>query len=225
MVSRFEKTFKDVRTDIQAIALVLDELKTISRVDIEKDLGYRTEHPLLFHVYVDKQGNVLEEGLSQTTSFSLSEIKEQTLFANSMYQLKTRGACGSTSILRGAMLRAAGIPEKTILTIPLLYTYETDKTKIILKERYQDHKYINIPTQKLRAVDHFFNEALIGNQWVRVDHKIDTGVRTPNQIGIKILETHDPTYYRFSRYWKLDTWRDQRVYQYISVIDQKAKYK
>jgi hypothetical protein len=224
MAEQLEHVVKGVQTDIQAIASILDEFKTISFVDIQEDLGYQTDQPLYFHVYVDSRGNVLEEGMSETTTHSLDEIKAHTLFAESMYQFRTHGACGSKAILRGALLRAVGIPEKTIVTIPLLYTYETDKTNIILKEQYYDHELLNIASQKVRAVDHFFNEALIGSQWVRVDHKIDTGVRAPNRVSIKILEAHDTTSYHFFPYWNYETWREKRVYQYVSVIEQEAIY-
>ena len=224
MVEQLEHIVEGVHTDIQAITSILDELKTFSFINIHKDLGYQTDHPLNFHVYVDSHGKVLEEGMSETTTHSLDEIKAHTLFAESMYQFRTHGACGSKAILRGAMLRAVGFPEKTIVTIPLLYTYETDKTTIVLKEQYYDHGLLDIASQDVHAVDHFFNEALIGSQWVRVDHKIDTGVRAPNRVSIKILEAHDPTSYHFSLYWKSETWREKRVYRYVSVLEQEAIY-
>ena len=228
MQEQLERLVSDAQTDIQAIVKVMDGLTTFSYVDIEHDLGYTSIMPLNFNTYVTATGEIIEEGMAETTTYSLEDIKARVLFADTMYQFKTHSACSSTSIIRGAMLRAAGIPERTIFTIPLLYTYEHDQTKISIRDRYLQEdahkKLLNIPSKSNNIINHFLNEARIGNQWIRVDHTIDTGIRIPKSFGIKLLVTHDPTDYHFHPYWNSETWRDKRPYTYISVIDKEATH-
>ena len=201
-------------------------MKQMKYVSIDEDLGMKSDHPLNFHVYKDETGHIIEEGFAETTTYSLDEVKARVLFAESMYRLGTHGACGSMSILRGAMLRAAGIPEKTVVTIPLLYAYTSDRTRIVLQDQYYVRKYLDPKeSEGVSAVDHFFNEVLIGSQWVRVDGEIDPGVWVMGADGppaIKILDCHDPTDDHFYTYWNNATWLEKRPYTYVSVIEQEA---
>jgi hypothetical protein len=87
-----------------------------------------------------------------------------------MYKSKTRGACGSTSILRGGLLRSAGLQERSIFTIPLFYSLKSDNTVIHVKKKYIENEFLNLPnTGEVYWVDHVLNEVLIGNQWIQVD--------------------------------------------------------
>lgn len=224
---------KESKTDVQAVKEIIRYFyENTDYVKIDQDLGYGSDMPLLFNIYRDKQGNVIEEGLASTSTFSIDEIKEKNVFADSMYRYKVHGACGSTSVLKGAMLRSAGIEEKTIFTIPLNFTYDTDGTIIRVKEPYtQGAKNIQ-SKDSVSISDHYFHEVKVGNQWVRADNMIqvsheqtllaDKSKETP--IYVKILEFNDPTDYHFFKYWNVKTWNKKRAYKYISVIEQEPKH-
>lgn len=211
------------KTDLQAVVEILKKFRKFKSVRIMEDLGYQSSLPIQFNIYRDKDGTVVEKGMAETGRYSLDEIKERVLFADSMYQLGVHGACSSSASLRGAMLRAAALPERTILTIPLVYYYETDGTAVQLKEEYN----MGLSNVTGRTIsDHFFHEVYLGNQWVRVDYDVDTGVRVfGRKPCIKILTCHDQTDYDFTTYWNYDSWLDKRPYKYLSVIEQEPAYR
>lgn len=130
------------------------------------------------------------------------------------------------------MLRSAGIEEKTIFTIPLIFTYDTDGTIIQVKEPY-NRGGKNISSQDSVDIrDHYFREVKIGNQWVRADDMIQLSHKQTllsdtygeGSICVKILECQDQTDYNFHKYWNEKTWNDKRAYKYRSVIEKEPKY-
>lgn len=232
IVDDMKKVTYKATTDFQATKEIIQYFyKNTEYVSIDKDLGYATDMPLLFNIYRDKERNI-KENFADTSTYSIEEIKERNVFANSMYHYKVHGACGSTAVLKGAMLRAAGLEEKTIFTIPLIFSYDTDHTLIKVKEPYNRGGQ-NIPSENTTDMrDHYFHEVKIGDQWLRADDMIqlshkqtllsDSSGKTP--IYVKILELQDPTDYEFGKYWNENTWNQKRAYKYRLVIEQEAKY-
>lgn len=212
---------KDATTDAQATVRILQQFDKFKTLRPMEDLGYQSALPIHFSIFRDANGQIVERGLAEVTGdYSLDEVKARDLFADSMYQLGVHGACSSSASLRGAMLRAAGLPERTILTIPLIYYYQSDQTEIRLKDEL-NIGYPNV-TGNLIA-DHFFHEVLLGNQWVRVDYGVDTGILVFGQKPyLKLLTCADQTDFDFTQYWNFDTWQTKRPYQYVSVIEQAA---
>lgn len=212
---------KDATTDVQATVRVLQQFSKFKTLRPMEDLGYQSSLPIHFSILRDASGQVSEHGLAEATgTYTLDEIKARDLFADSMYQLGVHGACSSSASLRGAMFRAAGLPERTILTIPLIYHYQSDQTDVRLQDQY-NIGYRDV-TGNLIA-DHFFHEVMLGNQWVRVDYEIDTGILVfGRKPYLKLLACGDQTDHDFTQYWNYDTWRAKRPYQYVSVIEQAA---
>lgn len=233
MIMDMKNVVKEAKTDFQVIKKIIQYFyKNTEYVKIDEELGYGSDMPLLFNIYKDEQGNIKEEDLASTTTYSIQEIKERNVFADSMYRHKMHGACGSTAVLKGAMLRAAGIEEKTIFTIPLIFTYDTDETTIQVKEPY-DRGEKNISSQDSGSIsNHYFHEVKIGNQWVRADdmvqlsHKqtLSSDMSGEGPIYIKILECQDQTDYNFHKYWNEKTWNEKRAYKYRSVIEKEPQY-
>ena len=227
MKTKIEEITLGSSTDIQTTNKILRYIsKEMERVKIDKDLGYGSGLPLNFNMYLDKSGEIVESDYSKTTKYSIKEIKKRLLFANSMFHFKTYGACGSKSIIRGGMIRAAGIPEKTIATIPLVYWYKTDGTIINIPDKYiSDSNKVNIGENSTKMADHFFNLVLIGNRWLRVDSIIKN---TAEVVGIlpyiKIFDSDDILNYNFTKYWRFDTWRQKRPYKYVSIIQKEPKF-
>lgn len=218
---------KDASTDLEATLRIIRHLKAETKyIEIDKDLGYSTDLPLNFCMYLNPEGELIKKGLGETSHTSMEEIEGYVLFADSMFDRGTHGACGSTATLRGAMLRSAGLEEKLVFTIPLLYFYEDDGTEVSLKEDYWDEKMVSIAEDATLIADHFFNVVKIGARWIRVDNAIVNGSNTynTNTLSIKLLEQQDILEDDFTRYWTYTTWREKRPYKYVSIIEQEAQH-
>ena len=217
---------KDALTDLEATLRIIRYLRAETRtIEIDKDLGYSTDLPLDFCMHLNPEGELIKKGLGEISHTSMEEIESYVLFADSMFERGTRGACGSTSILRGAMLRSVGLEEKLIFTIPMLYFYENDGTKVKIKDEYRDEEYTMLPKGIPAIVDHFFNMVRIGTRWIRVDHAIMNGTNIYNKQGLylKLLEQHEILEDDFTQYWNDETtWCEKRPYKYVSIIEQEA---
>jgi hypothetical protein len=211
-------------TDAQAVAHVLQLLREARHVRLERDLGCESNLPIHFYIHRGETGELMENAIPVGSCTTTDAVKAAVVYADSMWRLGTRGACGSTATLRGALLRAAGIPERTIMTIPLLYSYETDGTIVEVQSDY-DLSMLNIPADSNYISDHFFNEVMIGNQWVRVDNQVGmNGIIIYGKVpGIKIYDCHDPTENNLYEYWNYTTWQSKRPYKYVSVVERPAK--
>lgn len=218
---------KDASTDLEATLRILRWFRMKTRyVAIDHDLGYSTDLPLNFSMHLTSEGELIRKGLGNPSHTPMEEIEGYVLFADSMFEYGTHGACGSTSTLRGAMLRSVGLEEKTIVTIPLLYFYENDGTEVKLRDQYWDEKFVSISEDSIAAADHFFNMTRIGTRWIRVDYAIMNGanIYNRNSLYVKILEQHEILEDDFTKYWTYETWREKRPYKYVSVIEQEAQY-
>jgi len=218
---------EDASTDLEATLRILRYFRRKTRyVAIDNDLGYSTDLPLNFSMHLTSEGELIKRGLGEPSHTSMAEIERQVLFADSMFEYGTHGACGSTSTLRGAMLRSVGLEEKIIVTIPLLYFFENDGTEVELKDQYWDNKFVSIPKDKAEGADHFFNMVKICARWIRVDYAIMNGanIYNSNSLYIKILEQHEILEDDFTEYWSNENWREKRAYKYVSIIEQEAQY-
>lgn len=215
---------RSIMSGIQTPPLKLPLLPAYEYVELDKDLKCDSDLPVQFKLYKDEDGNIKERDFPKSSKYSREDILNKTFFANEMFFGKTVGACSSEAALRGAMMRAAGICEKTIFTIPLVYYFEGEAIDLKISDKYR-HGFENVNGV---LADHVFNEVLIGNQWVRIDNNgtksvIDTGIGSKTPY-VKILEYHDSADYNFTTYWNYDTWQEKRPYKYTSVIEQQAKY-
>lgn len=186
---------------------------------IGEALGTNTDLPLQFSFRFSDDGEIDYNSIPKSSKYSKDELMERVFFANSMYLNKTRGACSSTAVLRGGIIRAGGMQEKSIFTIPLIFSGFDDEVKIEVKSKYKKG-FIN---DNLVA-DHVFNEVLIGGRWIRVDgDTVGVGYDVGGKPYIKILEFNESTDYEFYKYWNYETYSEKRPYKYISVIEQERK--
>ncbi|MBN2170471.1 MAG: transglutaminase domain-containing protein [Candidatus Krumholzibacteriota bacterium] len=206
-------------TDLAALLAVLPMVREHRHLDLVADLGLDTDLPVHFHVHRDAAGAVRDAPFPASATHAKAEVLASVLFASGMFEGQTRGDCGSTSILRGALLRAAGLPERTILTIPLIYWYEGEDPRVELPEAWI-RGWIALPDSGgVWIADHFFNEVRIGRRWVRVDGTIRNDVMMwGDRPGVKIAAVDDPTELDLRRFWRYETWREARPYRLVSAV-------
>ena len=225
MQAAIRRMVAGAKTDADAVGRILKEMARMKYVALDKDLGYGSDLPLQYHVHRTAGGRIVERPYAATTRYGLEAIKARVFFADSMFRLRTHETCGSVATLRGAMLRAAGLPERTVLTIPLVYSYESDGTRIDLRRKYRVGP-TDLPYRDVAVYSHMFNEVRIGNQWVRVDDAIGENVIAYGRtLSVKLFACHDLTDVDLTKYWNYDTWRERRPYRYVSVIEQDAKHR
>lgn len=219
MKQTLTKFLRHAGTDLNAVREIIKLLNQYTYEDLENDLLYFGPLPF-FRLHHDHRGNLVTNG--EATSFTnWKEILQRQVFAAGMFQRKVHGDCGSTSIIRGALLRAAGIPERTIMTIPLFFSYTSDHTVIKVKNQNRNDAWLNMSPRRTWMADHFFNEALVGNRWIRIDNAIDQETGVSDKI--KLLNFQDSTEYNLFIYGDEQNYHQRRPYRYISVIEQETK--
>lgn len=219
MKRSIEKKLNGMDSELEVTKKLLELVSESEYKGVGEELGTNTDLPLQFSFRFDKDGQIDYSSIPESSKYSKQELLERVFFANSMYLNKTRGACSSTATLRGGIMRAAGIPEKSIFTIPLIFSGIDDNVEINVKSKYKKG-FINEDI----VADHVFNETLIGGQWIRVDgNTIGTGYDVGGNPYIKILEFNETTDYEFYKYWNYETYSEKRPYKYISINEQERK--
>lgn len=209
-------------TDLRAAFLAMSDLVVrFHRVDAERDLGYVDALPMQFEVYRDPCGIVHRSYSGQFLALDAEEVEQRVFFARGMYRNRTHQDCSSIATLAGAMLRAVGLEEQTVYSIPLFYTLDSDGTEISMSRDYP-RKLIGQESSRAVLADHFYNQVRIGARWVRVDQaRIDAGVNGPN---IKLLACHDQADDPYT-YWDCETWTEKRVYVFRQIGDQEPVHR
>lgn len=223
MMDKTTSITKNVKTDFEAVNKILNYFNRRFKYISMKDLKYKPEIPIQFNYYLDENKKLISSNLGLSNKYTNDEILEMSFFADTMFKNKTRGACISTSTIRGALLRSAGIREKSVFTIPLIYYNSDEDVTIKLKEKYSQGYY---SISGLFIADHVFNTVYVGNQWVWVDDEFETSlfVDSDKRVVIKILEYNDSLDYNFPKYWNVESWEKDRPYKYISIIEKEKVY-
>ena len=212
------KKIKNLETDLQVLIGLQNEFNTIQYYDLEDDLGYSSSQPLQFQYYKDRAGRFVKQFTGFSSIYPIEKIMDRVYFADTMYYLKSRGACSSSATIRGAIFRAAGLEEQTIFTIPLFYSRKEDET-IVNVDQLPKSSELNSEYHNMK--DHFFNIVKIGDRWIRVDTDIiDTGVYAPY---IKLLSFHDQSDYQWDN-WNQYTYFEKRPYRYILIEELLPKH-
>jgi hypothetical protein len=152
-----------------------------------------------------------------------------------MYERETRGSCTSSAIYLSGCLRAAGIPTRTVLCIPLVDANDERERELISK-RLQHPRVRRIAAAAAEAgigswTSHTFNEVWVGGRWRRLNYsKLGQGILDGQCLGlmIHIATFHDWADARMSatvgRRQKLDQYDDicggRNPYSTISLRDQ-----
>ena len=95
------------------------------------------------------------------------------LLGRGMYYNKTHGSCTSFAVYLTTVLRAAGIPTRMVLAIPVIDS--NDQAQLEMAERgIRNHRLRHSMLRKLRNlsgfVAHTFNEVYVGGRWRRLNY-------------------------------------------------------
>ena len=162
---------------------------------------------------------------------------EETLAANyfgdSMFKRKQYGACISRSRLFASMLRAAGIPARVSMSVPMIYYYKgTGEWKRLIKNLSNEevaggfsYDKPSAPNQ-VKIAGHSQVEAYLNNHWIRLGYQLNEGplFAGTDTVFIKIIDEADFTEVDFTETWSPVQWVKERPYKTIELSDQAAKY-
>ena len=167
---------------------------------------------------------------------SEAEIQEAlavNYFGDSMFKRKRYGACISRARLLTSMLRAAGIPARVTMGIPLIYYYKgTGEWKRLIKNISNENITGSFACEKPLApnqvpiVGHSQVEAYLNNHWIRLGYQLNEGpiFAGTNQVYIKIIDAADFTEVNFTKTWAPARWVEERPYRTVELSDKAAKY-
>ncbi len=128
------------------------------------------------------------------------------VFGNGMFRNKTYGTCTSTATYLTTGLRAAGIPTRMVLAIPVIDGSDPAQVGMI-GEHISHHK---VKQTLLRGVPrsgfaaHTFNEVYVGDRWTRLNYS-ELGQNTYGNGAMGLL-THVHTFNDLSEAGLTKTW-------------------
>ncbi len=142
---------------------------------------------------------------------------ETNFLADSMFKNRVHGTCSSLAILRGAMLRAAGLPTRIIQTLPLITRYTEDPEPLAerLRMRSMAKGYDWGPGRG--GANHTYNEVYLNNRWIRVDDSIGTGPFVGGKLFVKAYSIPSWSNHR-------EEWNEKRCFRALDVSDAYAVY-
>ena len=115
---------------------------------------------------------------------SIEEQWERELFADGMFEHRVHGSCTSSAIYLCGGLRAAGIPARIVLSIPLVDANDPEQLAMV-EQGIRHHRVREVALAGLRPLagswaSHTFNEVMVGGRWRRLNY---------TRIGQPILDT------------------------------------
>ena len=99
---------------------------------------------------------------------------EREISAKGMFKHQVHGSCTSSAIYLCGGLRAAGIPTRIVLVIPMVDSNDAEQMKLVA-EGIHHHRIRETALKGLRKIkgtwaSHTFNEVLIGGRWRRLNY-------------------------------------------------------
>lgn len=151
-------------------------------------------------------------------------------YGDSMFKSRQHGVCDSRATLRTTMLRAAGIPTRLTLAIPLVYCYrgkEEELTRNLKRESLRSG-YVSIAPKspkQVSIVNHNYTEVYVNNKWIRLDQDLNEGpIFNDKYLFLKIISFADWADVDFTRSWSREKWFTHRPYKTLELSDTFAKY-
>jgi hypothetical protein len=170
-------------------------------------------------VYPGQENSVGDRGDPEWT---LEQQWDHELFGRQMYQNRACGTCTSTAILLTTVLRALGIPTRTIICIPVVDGSGGDN--IDLAHKGLTHHGVRatvLPAlERLRNANasHTFCEVYVGNRWRRLNfNSLGQNILDPNLFG---LITHVHTFHDIAEANLAATWgarKPDNVFRYANA--------
>jgi len=203
---------ESAKNDVEAVETILSWTEKNTSL---ADLPYQPEIFYFSYVYKD------QVFLRNPPDLSPTRMLNDLFYANSMFEKRVHGTCCSTATFKCGMIKAAGIPCKTIQTLFPIFSHK-DQT-----EPYENNlnrtwgkKFENQPSGKESWwANHCFMEVYLGSQWIRVDNNINIYHDAQEWLSIKIISVADLTEVDFSRTYPVD-WIYNRPYYTLLVEDQ-----
>lgn len=167
------------------------------------------------------------------TKEEVQEALAVNYFGDSMFKRKRYGACISRARLLASMLRAAGIPARVTMGVPLIYYYKgTGEWKRLMKNLTNEnvagsfsYEEPSAPNQ-VPIVGHSQVEVYLNNHWIRLGYQLNEGpiFAGTDLVFIKIIDAADFTEVDFTQTWAPTQWVKERPYRTVELSDQSAKY-
>lgn len=174
------------------------------------------------------------QSLDRTVSKAeIQEALAANYFSDAMFKRKQHGACVSRSRLFAAMLRAAGIPARVTMGVPLIYYYKgTGEWEHLMKNLSNEdvagsfsYEKPSVPNE-IGIVGHSQVEVYLNNHWIRLGYQINEGplFAGTDLVFVKILDAADFAAIDFTKTWSFGAWFKERPYRTVQLSDQAAKY-
>ena len=169
----------------------------------------------------------------KVTKTEIEEALAVNYFGDSMFKRKRHGTCISRARIFATMLRAAGIPARMSISIPMLYYYKGigEREHLIknLDKEIAAGSYAfevpSVPTE-VSMVAHSQVEVYLNNHWIRLGYQLNEGplFAGTDLAFIKIVDTVDFSEINFTKTWTPGQWVKERPYRTVELSDQAAKY-
>ena len=169
----------------------------------------------------------------EVTEAEVQEVLAVNYFGNSMFKRKQYGACISRARLFASMLRAAGVPARVSMSVPMLYYYKgSNEWKRLIKNLSSEavagsyaYEKPSAPTE-VAIVGHSQVEVYLNNHWIRLGYQLNEGpvFAGTDLVFIKIIDAADFTEVNFTKTWSPAQWVKERPYRAVELSDQEAKY-
>ena len=192
----------------------------------------------LIYTYMNHGELVVDHEFFDTMDIKMTktEIEEAlavNYFGDSMFKRKRHGTCVARARIFATMLRAAGIPARVSISIPMLYYYKgTGERKRLTKNLDKEvaagsHAFDkpSVPTE-VSIVGHSQVEVYLNNHWIRLGYQLNEGplFAGTDKAFIKIVDAADFSEVDFTKTWTHGQWVKERPYRTVELSDQAAKY-
>jgi hypothetical protein len=141
---------------------------------------------------------------------------DQEVLGRSMFYNRVHGSCTSYSIYLATVLRALGIPSRILFFIPPVDANDKQQREMLLSALHHNGVRATIRHGLPRGgfANHLFNEAFVGNRWVRVNY--DVVGQNPLDDSYLGLLTHILTTDSISHVPMAETWgRRYAMYPFV----------
>jgi len=121
----------------------------------------------------------------------LEDQWDHELFGKGMFETRIHGSCTSSAIYLSTGLRAAGIPTRTIICVPIVDA--NDEREVGWVQTCITH--VGVRSQLAKAVEHMrnswsshtFNEVLVGKRWRRLNYtSLGQNVLDDDTLGLMV---------------------------------------
>lgn len=210
---------KEMKQELAEDGIDIDKLNDQQVVEkVSKWLLQRAEYVDGFTGFVtawDKDGQpYIPEGLDEgakreleKSGRTMQEQWEREVSAKGMYKNKTRGSCTSSAIYLNGCMRAAGIPTRTVLCIPIIDANDDREFQLVQQLKapgVRQHLMSSLRKLKGSWASHTFNEVYVGGHWHRLNYDhLGQGIYDKQLFG---LITHIGTF---------RDWADAKFYETV----------